>query len=116
MRVEKATVEHYAAFLKDKYRPPSRGGNTRAWHQHRLKIAGETYAFLALGAKKWVHAGDQVSFEWDWDASGKYRNIHSASIRTWDKAGNEVVRGERGSKPWRTAPARYPGSRREQRD
>jgi hypothetical protein len=52
MRIEKAIVEHYAAYLKDKYRPPSRGGNTRAWHQHVLRINGETYAFLALGARK----------------------------------------------------------------
>ena len=116
MQVEKAKFEVYKAFLKDKTRPPSRGGNTRAWHQHCLTIGGEVYSFLALGSKQWVFKDDTVSFEWDWDNTGKYRNIKSETIQTWDKNGQLVVRGERGTKPWRTADTRLPCSRREAAD
>jgi hypothetical protein len=99
MRIEKATISKYITSLKDKYRPPSKGGNTRAWHAHFLVINDDMYSFLALGARKWVYAGDCISFEWDWSPDGKYRNIRRDSIRTWDKNGSPVVRGERGSKP-----------------
>lgn len=116
LKVEKATVQEYRAFLKDKTRPPSKGGNTRAWHQHTLMIADERYSFLALGAKKWVYASDTVTFEWEWDGSRKYRNIVPESVRTFDKDGNPVERGHHGSKPWRTADVRFPVSRREWRD
>jgi hypothetical protein len=116
MRVERATVEQYRTFLKDKHRPPSKGGNTRAWHLHVLKIAGETYSFLALGARKWVFAGDTITFDWEWDQSSKYRNIVQDSMTTWDKNGKPVARGDRGSKPWRIAETRLPVSRREWRD
>lgn len=60
MKVESAKIEKYAAYLKDKYRPPSRGGNTGAWHQHVMTIEGETYSFLARGARKWVLIGLDV--------------------------------------------------------
>jgi hypothetical protein len=116
MRVENAVVEKYGAYLKDKYRPPSQGGNTRAWHQHVLTIEGRTYSFLALGARKWVYSGDVLSFDWEWDESQRYRNILADTIKTRDKYGNVIVRGERSSKPWRTATTRLPASRREQRD
>lgn len=116
MRVEKTKVDDYKAFLKDKYRPPSKGGNTRAWHQHVLTIKGEKYSFLALGARKWVFKDDLVSFEWDWDETRQYRNIDPDSVQVWNASGQEVVRGERGSKHWRSADTRLPGSRREAAD
>jgi len=116
MRVERVTVEKYGAYLQESYRPPSRGGNTRAWHSHVLTIGGERYSFLTLGAKKWVYAHDSVSFDWNWDETKKYRNIDPDTIQVWDKHGIAVQRGERGTKKWRTAPARMPASRREQRD
>lgn len=116
MRLENTKVEKYSALLKDKYRPPSRGGNTRAWHQHVLTIAGKTYSFLALGSRRWVFVGDIVSFEWQWDESNRYRNVIPETVVTRSKSGAVVVRGHRGSKPWRTANARMPASRREQRD
>jgi hypothetical protein len=100
----------------DKHRPPSKGGNTRAWHRHALTVNGEWYSFFALGQKRWAFKGDTVSFEWSWDATGRYRNIETGTFQAWDKNGEPVERGERGTKPWRTAAARIPASRREQRD
>lgn len=116
MRIERAAVDSYGAYLKDRHRPPSRGGNTKAWHQHVLTIAGEKYSFLALGARKWVFASDTVSFDWDWDETKQYRNVDSKTLIAFDKAGKPVSRGIQGTKPWRTAPTRMPASRREQRD
>lgn len=98
-------VTNYRAILMEPSRPPSRDGNTRAWHQHAFEIDGERYSFLALGAKKWIFAKDTVEFEWNWDETGQYRNIDPDTIRTIDHRGKAVVRGERGSKTWRVAPA-----------
>jgi hypothetical protein len=115
-RVENATVESYSAFLVEHSRPPSKGGNTGALHRHSMTIDGKSYSFLALGAKKWVFAGDTVSFSFK-TTDGGYRNVLKPSLVTKDKNGAPVVRGDRGSKPTlRTAPARLPASRREQRD
>ncbi len=79
-------------------------------------IDGERYSFLALGAKRWVFANDTVEFESHWDESGRYRNVDPTTIRTINARGEIVVRGVRGTKKWRSAPSRMPGSRREQRD
>ena len=116
MQIEFARVEHYGSYLKDKYRPPSKGGNTGAWHQHVLTIGGEKYSFLARGSRKWVFATDLVSFDWDWDESKQYRNANPETIVTKNAAGALVLRGERTTKPWRTAETRMPASKREQRD
>ena len=48
-------VSNYKIFLAEPSRPPSKGGNTRAWHQHFLEVGGQSYSFLALGAKKWIY-------------------------------------------------------------
>jgi hypothetical protein len=114
--VENARVSKYFAILKDKHRPPSKGGNTQARHLHVITIDGLTYSFLAAGARKWVFSSDTVSFEWQWDASGQYRNIIPETMKTIDKNGNVVSRGNFDWKPLRTADARMPASRREQRD
>lgn len=116
MRVENAKVEKYRTFLKDKYRPPSKGGNTGAWHLHVLQVNGESYSFLNAGSQKFVFKKDTVSFEWAWDDTGKYRNIKPTSIIVRDENGNSVVRQIAASKKWRTAEARMPVSRRENRD
>lgn len=115
-RIGPTKIESYSARLIEPYRPPSKGGNTRAWHRHAFQVDGHWYSFVALGAKKWIYATDDVEFVWSWDDSGKYRNVDPDTIRTMSKNGEPVVRGERGSKKWRTAPARMPASRREQRD
>ena len=108
-------VTEYRVFLKEEYRPPSKGGNTRARHAHVITIDRETYSFLALGSQKWVYKTDTVSFEYE--TKGTYKNIIKETLVTVDATGHQVVRGNRGiKKRLRTAPTRLPGSRREQRD
>jgi hypothetical protein len=115
--VDWSAIGDYRTGLREPSRPPSKGGNTAALHGHSIKIGDAWYSFLALGAQKWVFASDTVAFDWAWDASGKYRNIVKESIRTLDKNGVPVVRGNRGSKPkLRTAQTRLPARRRERKD
>src|SRR3954467_13863588 len=90
VRIEKTDVEHYGTYLKEKSRPPSRGGNSGAWHQHVLTIGGEKYSFLAPWSGKLVYKGEAVSFDWEWDASGKYRNADLATVVA-SKANGEQV-------------------------
>jgi len=116
VRVERAEVEHYGIYLKDKSRPPSRGGNKRAWHQHVLTISGEKYSFLAPWSGKFAHKGETVSFEWEWDKSDTHRNTDVGSLVAYAKSGEEIRRGERGNKPWRTADNRLPARRSEWKD
>ena len=112
-RIELRRVESYTTLLIEPSRPPSKGGNNRALHSHRLTIGGEHYSFLALGARKWVFASDLVTFDFVTTREG-YRNIQHWTLRTFDKNGKAVTRGVRGRKPkLRTAMARVPGSRRE---
>ena len=112
MKIENAKVENYSAFWVEKYRPPSKGGNTKAFHSHVLTIEGEKYSFLALGTKQWVYKSDTVSFEFE--IKNKYKNIKKDTIETLDKEGNKVKRGNRGfKKKLRTAETRMPVSRRE---
>lgn len=113
--IKDAKIDEYFTDLKEKSRPPSKGGNTKALHAHYIRIDGKTYSFLAFGSKQWVYKTDRVSFEFE--MNGEYRNIHRESIRTTDSNGNVVIRGLRGfSKKLRTADTRLPGSRRECRD
>jgi hypothetical protein len=108
-------IDGYYLQLQEKYRPPSRGGNTSARHSHVLVIDGERYSFLAQGSQRWVFKGDTVSFEYV--TNGPYRNIVKETLQTLDRYGNSVVRGKRGFKrKLRTADARLPGSRRERAD
>lgn len=106
MKVERTAISAYFTKLVEPGRPPSRGGNTRAHHQHTVLIGEDRYSFLALGSRKWIFSSDTVEFEWDWDPTGKYRNINEFSIFTWDKKGEPVKRGHRGTKAWRTASSR----------
>jgi hypothetical protein len=118
LRVENAEVDEYKTFLKEPGRPPSQGGNTAALHSHVLTIAGEVYSFLALGSRKWVFAGDLVSFAYEVKGiNGKvYKNVLRETLISVDRSGKEVVRGNRGfKKQLRTVAARLPGSRRERR-
>ena len=108
-------ISDYVKILTEKSRPPSRGGNGKARHTHILTIDGVRYSFIAFDSKQWVFKTDTVSF--DYEVSNGYNNIVSDSIVTKDKNGKLVVRGNRGFvKKLRTADARLPGSRREQRD
>lgn len=80
VKVEKANVENYGVSLKDKPRPPSRGGNKKAWHQHVITIGGENYSFLAAWSGKFVFKGETTSFDWEWDSTQKYRNVDIATV------------------------------------
>lgn len=111
-KVENARIEDYRKFLKEKHRPPSRGGNTGALHAHVITVDGVDYSFLSPGSQQWAFKSDTVSFEYE--VKKGYRNIVKETFVTFDKQGNEVVRGNRGYKPkLRTAEARMPVSRRE---
>lgn len=108
-------VDNYSVFLRENYRPPSRGGNTRALHSHVLSIDNEKYSFLGLGSQQWVHKTDTVSF--DFEVKDGHKNVIKETLITIDSAGNQIMRGNRGFKrQLRTADARLPASRREQRD
>jgi hypothetical protein len=114
-KIENKHFQDYRLFLFEKSRPPSKGGNTKALHTHVLTIDGERYSFFALGSQQWAHKSDLVSFEYD--LKDGYKNIVRETFVTVTNAGEPVVRGNRGFKAQlRTADARMPGSRREQRD
>lgn len=108
-------ITDYSMFLKEKSRPPSKGGNTKALHSHVLTIDGERYSFLAVGSQQWVYKLDTVSFEYE--VNNGYKNVLKETLKTVDVSGKVVVRGDRGfKKKLRTADTRLPGSRRERRD
>ena len=87
--VDKTTCESYETYLAENYRSPSRGGNSKAWHSHVLIIGGDKYSFQAAHRGKFVHKNETVSFEWQWDPSGKYRNIDRNTVIAWSAAGED---------------------------
>lgn len=115
LKVENKIITSYEKFLREKSRPPSKGGNTKALHSHVLEIEGQKYSFLALGSQQWVFKSDSVSFEYE--IKDGYNNIVKETLVSFDRHGQPVVRGNRGFKnTLRTATTRMPGSRREQRE
>lgn len=115
IKVEHMQINTYKKYLVENSRPPSKGGNTSAWHRHVLEIDAEKYSFLALGSQQWVFRSDTISFEYE--LKNGYRNIALETIATLDNQGRHIVRGNRSFKSkLRTAVARMPASRREQRD
>jgi len=111
--VDSASLDDYSAYLKENYRSPSKGGNTKAIHDHVIKIEGKRFNFEAKGSKKWVFANDVVSFHFYTNQNNK-NIILKGTVITHDRKGNEVIRGDRGNKPVRrTARQRPPVSRRE---
>lgn len=113
-KIENKKFESYGLFLREKYRPPSKGGNTGALHAHVLTIDGEKYSFLALGSQQWAHKSDAVSFEFE--VNDDYKNIIKDTFVALSKTGQPIIRGNRDFKPkLRTADAHMPVSRREQR-
>lgn len=104
--VNGATVAAYNTKLVEFYRPPSRGGNTKALHKHLMLIEGQWYSFFALGSKKFVFKNDTVKFEYLSTEEG-YRNVKKQTIVTKDEKGKLVYRGNRGfKKQLRTTPSR----------
>ena len=115
-RRENVTVTDYRAFLFEPGRPPSKGGNTSALHQHAFFVDGVRYSFFARGSRMFIYQGDTVSFDYHVTPEG-YHNVIKRSIVTRDAKGKTVIRGDRRNKTvLRTAPARMPGSRRDRRD
>ena len=89
-----ATFTKYQSFLIEAYRPPSRGGNTKALHSHRMLIGENWYSFLALGSKQFVFKTDTVKFEYVKTPEG-YLNVRKHTIVTKDAKGKMVHRGDR---------------------
>ncbi len=110
-----AKIENYTTILKEKSRPPSKGGNTKARHSHAIFIDNVMYTFLVFGSQQWAYKTDTVSFEYD-VVDDKYNNIKKETLVTVDKNGDPVVRGNRGSKKLRTADTRLPARRSEWKD
>lgn len=114
-KVESKHFEKYGLFLVEKYRPPSRGGNTNALHSHTLTIEGERYGFLALGSQQWAYKYDTVSFEYE--VKDGYKNILIDTFVAISKSGSPIIRGNRGFKhTLRKADTKMPASHSEQRD
>lgn len=112
--VKDVEIDSYDTYLFEKYRPPGKGGNTKALHVHAIFVDGVKYTFFALGTKKWVYKGDKVSFEYE--EKGPYKNIKKETIQVVDSKGKSAVRGNRGFKNnLRSADTRMPCSRREAR-
>jgi hypothetical protein len=112
-RVQDAKIGNYTTLLLEPSRSSSKGGDGRAWHAHRITIDGQHYSWKGLGFRQWIYKSDTVSFEWQYDPTGKYRNVEPDSVRVTDTHGKEVERGERGTKAWRSATQGAPVSRRE---
>lgn len=96
-KISAASVDDYKTILEEAYRPPSRGGNTKALHKHKMLIDEEWYSFFALGAKKFVFKKDTVEFNYIITEKG-YRNVIKNTIATNDAKGNLISRGNRGFK------------------
>ncbi|HCE2818463.1 TPA: hypothetical protein NGV42_004574 [Vibrio parahaemolyticus] len=113
--MESSQIEEYTTFLLEKYRSPSKGGNTSALHSHRLVVNGAEYYFKARGAKKWIFKSDTFTFAF-YVKDGR-NMIIKGTIVTHDKYGKDQVRGDRRAKNvLRTASQRLPCSRREARN
>lgn len=107
--------DDYSAGHVEKYRPPSKGGNTSAIHAHRIEIEGEGYYFMARGSRQWVYKGGRGRFAWY--TKDNRCIILRGTLQIWDKDSNPVTRGDhRAKRKQRTAETRMPVSRREMRD
>jgi len=113
--IDLSKVDEYTTILIEKYRSPSKGGNTSALHSHRLVIEGKEYFFKARGAKKWVYKTDKCIFAWYLE--NDRNQILKETLEAYDKNKKFVARGDRRAKNvLRTADQRLPCSRREARD
>ncbi len=114
--VTNANISDYSTSLIENHRPPSKGGNGAALHVHSFSIDGERYSFCALGFRQLAYVTDLVSFTYYLDREGK-RKIRKSTLRTVDKNGRSIRRGNRGfKKTLRTATTRLPARRSDWKD
>ena len=95
MRIEKSGFNAYNTYLEEPSRPPGQGGNAEALHRHVIIIGGDKYSFFAHWSGKFAHKGERISFDWDWDKTGTFRNIDKPSFEAFTKAGDREIRGDR---------------------
>jgi hypothetical protein len=110
------SISDYKTGLIELSRPPSKGGNGHALHVHSFSVDSDRYSFCAIGFRQLAYVTDLVSFSYYLDTEGR-RKILKSTLRTVDKSGKSVKRGNRGTKrTLRTATTRLPARRREWKD
>lgn len=92
MRIEKSGFHAYNTYLEE---PPRADGNETALHRHVIIIGGDKYSFFAHWSGKFAHKGERISFDWDWDRTGEFRNIDKPSFEAFAKDGTVQIRGDR---------------------
>lgn len=110
MRIEKSGFHAYSVYLEE---PPRPDGNETALHRHVIIIGSDKYSFFAHWSGKFAHKGERISFDWDWDQTGEFRNIDKPSFEALAKDGTVQIRGDRSDKrrPASSSPARPRTSR-----
>jgi hypothetical protein len=108
MRIEKSGFHAYNTYLEE---PPRPDGNETALHRHVIIIGGDKYSFFAHWSGKFAHKGERISFDWDWDKTGTFRNIDKPSFEAFTRDGHREIRGDRSDKVRRIASARPSGRR-----
>lgn len=106
MRIEKSGFHAYNTYLEE---PPRPDGNETALHRHVIIIGGDKYSFFAHWSGKFAHKGELISFDWDWDKTGTFRNIDKPSFEAFTRDGQREIRGDRSDKIRRIASARPSG-------
>ena len=92
MRIEKSGFHAYNIYLEE---PPRPDGNETALHRHVIIIGGDKYSFFAHWSGKFAHKGERISFDWDWDRTGEFRNIDKPSFEAFARDGARQMRGDR---------------------
>lgn len=92
MKIERSGFHAYNTYLEEPSRP---GGNETALHRHVIIIGGDKYSFFAHWSGKFAHKGELISFDWDWDRTGEFRNIDKPSFKAFTKDGRVEIRGDR---------------------
>ena len=108
MRIEKSGFHAYSTYLEE---PPRADGNETALHRHVIIIGGDKYSFFAHWSGKFAHKGELISFDWDWDKTGTFRNIDKPSFEAFTRDGQREIRGDRSDKIRSIASARPSGRR-----
>lgn len=97
--VSNAKISEYRTRPVERTKPGS-GDSAKILHSHTIVVGGEEYTFLAKGHRKWAFKTDTISFDYNSKMlNGKtYNNIVKSSLVTYNKEGEEVIRGDRSYK------------------